>query len=103
MSQLIDLTGKKFNMLTVVRFIGTRNKNAYWECKCECGNLHSAAAADIKRGQIKSCGCSRSKLQASSKFKDLTGQIFGRLTVLRFIRMTETNRISIYECRCKCG
>jgi hypothetical protein len=103
MSRLIDLTGKRFNMLTVLRFLEVRNKNAYWECKCDCGNLHAAAGADIKRGQIKSCGCSKSKLQASSKFKDLTGQIFGRLTVLRFVRMTEPNRVSIYECQCACG
>lgn len=103
MSRFIDLTGQKYNMLTAVRFLEVRNKNAYWECKCDCGNLHTITGADLKRGQTKSCGCARSKLQASSKFKDITGQIFGRLTVLKFVRMTSPGRISIYECLCECG
>lgn len=33
---------------------------------------------------------------------NLTGQIFGRLTVLKFIEKTR-RRVAIYECRCECG
>lgn len=103
MSRFKDLSGQKFNMLTAIRFLEIRNKNAYWECRCDCGNLHVIAGADLKRGQTKSCGCARQQLQAASKFKDLTGQLFGRLKVLRLSHITEKYRVSIYECQCECG
>jgi hypothetical protein len=35
-------------------------------------------------------------------FKDLTGEVFGRLTVLRFSRMSRNNK-SIWLCLCECG
>jgi hypothetical protein len=103
MSRLIDLTGRKFNKLTVLKFAGVRSKNAYWECKCDCGNIKSIIGSDLKRGQTRSCGCATAEFQASKKFKDLTGNIYGRLTVIRFVRMTEERRMSIYECKCECG
>lgn len=103
MSRFIDLTGQKFNMLTAIRFLEVRNKNAYWECKCDCGNLHTIAGADLKRGNTKSCGCARQELQASKKRKDITGNIYGRLTAVKFLRMEGKGRSSIYECLCQCG
>lgn len=103
MSRVKDLTNQKFNLLTAVRFIEARKGNAYWECKCDCGNICIVAGADLQRSQTKSCGCARKDLQASKKFKDLTGKIFGRLTVTRFLRITEGRRMSIYECKCECG
>lgn len=102
MSRLIDLTGQKFNKLTVIKFAGIRSKNAYWECRCECGNIKSVIGSDLKRGQTRSCGCATSEFQAAKKFKDLTGQIFGRLKIVRFVGMNSF-RVSIYECLCECG
>ncbi len=103
MSRFIDLAGQKYNMLTAVRFLEVRNKNAYWECKCECGNLHIIAGSDLKRGNTKSCGCARKALQVSSKVKDITGNIYGRIKVIKFLRMEGKGRSSIYECLCECG
>jgi len=51
-----DLTGQKFQMLTVLRYAETRNGNAYWLCECECGNKKSISTSCLKSGQ-KSCGC----------------------------------------------
>jgi hypothetical protein len=102
MSRFKDLTGQKYNMLTATRFVEVRNKNAFWECTCECGKLKILAGADLKRGQVKSCGCATQELQALKKFKDITGQRFNRLQVLKFLRMT-TSRNSVYECLCDCG
>ena len=58
MSKLIDLTGKKFNQLTVIR----RAKNArpgivQWECICDCGNKTIVRGSNLKNGSVKSCGC----------------------------------------------
>lgn len=103
MSVFKNLVGQKFNMLTAVRFVETRNKNAYWECKCECGNSHIAAGSDLRRGNTKSCGCARKIMQSTSKFKDISGQKFGRLQVIKFTRMQGKGRSSYYECVCDCG
>lgn len=54
-SKIKDLTGMKYNMLTVVG-IASRNP-LYWECKCDCGNTTKVRTANLKRGMVKSCGC----------------------------------------------
>lgn len=57
-----DLTGRKFNMLSVVglREIKTNkngHKDAYWNCKCECGKTKVVKGSSLKNGNTKSCGC----------------------------------------------
>lgn len=53
-----DLTGKKFNRLTVLG-LGKRNSNGQiqWKCKCDCGNIVFATTTYLKTGHTKSCGC----------------------------------------------
>ena len=56
---LIDLTGKKFNKLTVLK-LDTDRSNArvkYWICKCDCGNIKSVDGTKLKNGTVKACGC----------------------------------------------
>lgn len=50
-----DLTGKKFNMLTVIGIASM--KPVYWECKCDCGGFTKVRTSNLKRGMVKSCGC----------------------------------------------
>ena len=58
MSKFIDITGKKFNKLTVVRRIGnTKGGVPVWRCKCECGNYTDVRGSNLKNGSVKSCGC----------------------------------------------
>lgn len=58
MGKFIDLTGKKFNRLTVLG-LGERNScgQVQWKCKCECGNIVLATTTYLKTGHTKSCGC----------------------------------------------
>lgn len=54
----LDLAGKKFGKLTVIKRTGvTAYGRALWHCKCECGNSTEANATSLKRGEIVSCGC----------------------------------------------
>lgn len=51
----VDLTGKKFGLLTAVERIRKDNKTFYL-CDCECGNRVRAPHGDLQRGRKKSCG-----------------------------------------------
>lgn len=56
--QFQDLTGQKFNKLTVLGYIGkSKGGQSRWQCRCECGSLHEALGTHLKTGNIKSCGC----------------------------------------------
>lgn len=58
-----DLSGKKFNYLTVIKQEGFvvrdkgRKGNALWLCRCECGNTTIVDSSKIQSGRKKSCGC----------------------------------------------
>ena len=56
----IDLTGKVFNNLTVIKHLGqNNNKNNIYEVLCKCGKIFISEGSDVKTGKIKSCGCKR--------------------------------------------
>ena len=58
MSRFIDLTGKKFNKLTVEkRLENAKGGVAVWLCKCDCGNYTTVRGGNLKNGAVKSCGC----------------------------------------------
>ena len=48
-----DITGKKFEFLTVLGYMG----NGYWDCKCLCGNTKIVKTGKLSTGQVRSCGC----------------------------------------------
>ncbi|GAF69927.1 unnamed protein product, partial [marine sediment metagenome] len=54
MIRRIDITGKKFNMLTVVKYSHTKNNKAHWHLKCDCGNDKILDSGALKMQQ--SCG-----------------------------------------------
>lgn len=58
MARFEDLTGQKFNMLTVVRKSDSRNKRGLmqWVCRCNCGRYTEIITSSL-RGSQKSCGC----------------------------------------------
>ena len=52
-----DLTGEKFNRLTVLGRAGSHGGRACWNCLCDCGQSVIVETADLKSGNTKSCGC----------------------------------------------
>ena len=77
----IDLTGQRFGRLVAIRQIpmpyNMKYHTAWWELKCDCGNLHSASAGNLKRGKVKSCGCRGRKNAGKSERKTKGGKIHG--------------------------
>ena len=56
--QVIDLTGRKFGKLIVLKIAGKNEyNNILWLCKCECGNTKIVRGNALKAGKTLSCGC----------------------------------------------
>ena len=70
MPKPIDLTGREFGYLKVVRFAGISDKKVRkWECKCKCGNIIYVRVADLTSGNTKSCGCLQKEIARKNKTK----------------------------------
>ena len=58
MGKFIDLTGMKFNRLTVLKRVeNTKDGHARWLCRCSCGNECVVIGKHLRSGAIQSCGC----------------------------------------------
>jgi hypothetical protein len=100
----IDLTGQRFGRLVVRErapdLIYSGRPFTAWRCDCDCGTSSIATASGLTRGLTKSCGCLR---RETAKFKtlDITGQRYGRLTVVK--RVGSRNGKALWSCDCDCG
>ena len=96
----IDLTGRKFHRLQVVQKSEEQSKAdaVLWDCICDCGSKTTATTAQLRSGHKKSCGC----LKRVSHAKDITGQRFGMLTVMKHVG-TNKHRKALWKCKCDCG
>lgn len=90
-----DLTGKKFNYLTVVRVVGKDKIGAIWECKCDCGNLTTSHKGELEKGFKQSCGCMKAKKD------DIVGIKKGKLTAIEFSKIVKG--ITYWKFKCDCG
>ena len=106
-----DLTNKQFGELLVLYRVKNtgKTKGAKWRCQCSCSNhtIIDVLASNLKSGHTLSCGCLQKKIVSKSKLKDLTGQRFGRLTVLErgedYISPNSKNKKVKWRCKCDCG
>lgn len=102
-----DLTGRVFNRLRVIVFAGyflhsskSKKKEARWFAECSCDKSILVSSSSLMSGNTKSCGCHKRELALS----DITGQRFGRLTVLREVNNSKyKSNIAMWECLCDCG
>lgn len=53
----VDLTGKRFGNLTVIKKVRIRNGVCKWLCNCDCGKQTLVNTYHLTKGDIKSCGC----------------------------------------------
>ena len=97
------LVGQRFGLLTVVeKAEETQNNYLLWRCACDCGGEILANTKQLSRGTISNCGCIPKTTQRKGPIaEDLTGQIFGDLTVIKKMEK-EPGRVR-WWCRCECG
>ena len=108
---LIDLSGKKFGRLRVISraadYISpTGNASPTWNCICDCGNTVIVHGANLRSGKSTSCGCYTKARTSEVSLVDLTGKVFGKLTVLSRAkdRVSQSgNRSVMWRCKCECG
>lgn len=100
MGQTNDLAGKRFGLLTAIAPTEER-KNGYtvWRCACDCGGEALVPSRYLKNGWAKDCGC----VPKEKRRQDLTGQRFGRLTVLEDTGRYSKGSQCIWRCVCDCG
>lgn len=62
-SKRINLKGKVFGELEVIRLSDRRGNNntLLWECRCSCGNTVYLHSYSLTHGHYKSCGCKHSE------------------------------------------
>ena len=105
-----DLTNQKFNRLTFICRIETKEKNqqAYWACKCECGKYIKVRATHVLQNKILSCGCYNDEKRKAghnmyySNYENLKNQKFNLLTVKDYAGKDKNNH-AIWKCECECG
>lgn len=61
-ARLRDIAGERFGLWRVIERDGsdTNKKNAYWLCKCDCGNIRRISGNSLRMGLSMSCGCEKS-------------------------------------------
>jgi hypothetical protein len=55
----IDITGRRFGKLTVIKISDKRNSSndILWECQCDCGKYKLIISGSLRHGMTASCGC----------------------------------------------
>lgn len=111
MGRYQDLSGQKFNHLTVIErtddYVSKCGcRVVMYKCQCDCGNIAIVRANSLKSGITISCGCIRKSSMKGVNLEDLTNQRFGRWTVLyRVDSIVEPSgrKATVWRCRCNCG
>jgi hypothetical protein len=89
------LPGARFGRLTVLAAAPSGPNGRRWVCRCDCRSKTVVDAYKLKIGHTQSCGC------LHRQPADLTGQQFGRLTVLRL--SPRSGQRPHWLCQCACG
>ena len=95
-----ELTGQIFGRLTCIEMI-LIDKTIYWKCLCTCGKTILVKRNDLLRGHTKSCGCLKRDGASKRRMKNLIGQRFGKLIVVKSLGIY--NHHQYWLCQCDCG
>jgi hypothetical protein len=96
MKPFTDLTGQKFNRLTVLALHHKDMRfRAYWTCQCDCGNVIIVRSDCLRSGNTKGCGC----LQPEASRKNLLQYTFRHGE--HGTRLYNIWRGMLYRCRTK--
>jgi hypothetical protein len=92
-----DISGQIFCELKALEY---NRETSKWKCQCSCGKIKEIRGYDLTSGKTRSCGDRKKHNYRPSNFIDLTGEIFGDRTVIKYDGYTTK---SYWICRCICG
>lgn len=104
-----DLTGQTFGRLFVIEQDMEKyaeKHEVFWKCRCICGNFKSVRTYDLTHGKTLSCGCLRNEKVREAIGNKISGQRFGRLTVIKQVDSIKEDSGMIrtaWLCKCDCG
>lgn len=110
--------GDKFTRWTVLEEVERRDGKRVMRCQCSCGWIGLVRLCDLVGKISRSCGCFRAdeqrerirrdlgkrstRLKCYMDFDDMSGQRFGRWTVIKRAQDNLSGNTA-YLCRCDCG
>lgn len=99
--------GQEINNLKVL-YPCAKNRKGFciYLCQCFCGNYFLTSQKALKEKRIHSCGCLHSQdmlksIEERGTRNDLTGKIFGKLTVIGLGSRDKNGQK--WLCKCECG
>lgn len=111
-----EMIGQRFGRLVVLRLdeeqtLKNENHAKSYVCQCDCGNVKTVRKSNLKNGQTTSCGCivKENGHKNTNRFVDITGQRFGKLTVIGRKENDPNDPIkqrrigAWWYCNCDCG
>lgn len=118
-----DMKGKRFGLLLIGDVHRQTGHQYIWKAQCDCGNSLTVLHRHLANGHARSCGCHRGtpmsvhtpdtfsasvkrpdialRSKLGTPTKDLTGQKFGRWTVLG--PSGKAKNMTLWNCQCSCG
>ncbi|MGI8383187.1 helix-turn-helix domain-containing protein [Robertmurraya sp. P23] len=92
--------GDRYGFLTVIGDEGIHafgvNKRRFVKAKCECSNTITIPLVKLKSNQYRSCG-----KKCRMWLKDIVGNKYGLLTVIK--ELNKKNKQRYFLCRCECN
>lgn len=105
MSAKLNLANTETEYFKVLSEAPSKDRRTRWYCICKrCGKECIKTTDQLRGKQTKSCGCLKRDLtieRNKNNYKDITGEKFGSLTVLRYKGSLREH--SAWECQCDCG
>ena len=91
----INLVGKKFGRLTVIKQVGdVIGSNSKWQCECDCGNYTVVLQNSITSGATTSCGCYNREVSAKNFENEEIRRKAGLIAGTRISSLRQKRRVN---------
>ncbi len=111
MTESINMAGQRFGRLAVLGQLPRERakalrlrRGAHWICQCDCGQLRIAFGNMLRSGAVTACKvCTKSETAAktgASLRLDVTGERYGMLVAIRFVKSVEQGAYWLFDCDC---
>jgi len=108
-SNFVDLSGKTFENLFVVKRVENKGKTVRYLVRCGCGRSDDFCtnASHLRSGATTECKICQYEKISIKQTKDLSGKTFGKLLVLEratnYVSSNGKHRKIRWICKCLCG